>query len=311
LHALAQGTATSDALLELRPHLRNCAGCRATVRALHTSRLQKLTAFAPIAALLEPARVWIERLRGGAPGHGAEPPAVGELHPMDRQQDVEELMRRLNSGEPAVQSAAPAVAESASRLSTVRVNVRGWLEPALQRLQSSDLAMGVHAATTGGGGRITSIAALIGICVSGVGAGTYCVATALLPDPKPAIRREAKVVPRTKDRHDRHAHRAARATKSQTVRLATVTQSEPDSAAAPPRRPAQTRTRVRTPSVRDEFSFETGSSAPPTTSGATSGAASTSAAGSTSNASFETGNAAQRSASRSEFSDGAGGEFSP
>jgi RNA polymerase sigma factor (sigma-70 family) len=196
LHALAQGTATSDALIELRPHLRNCAGCRATVRALHTSRLQKLTAFAPIAALLEPARVWIERLRGGAPGHGAEPPAVGELHPMDRQQDVEELMRRLNSGEPAVQSAAPAVAESASRLSTVRVNVRGWLEPALQRLQSSDLAMGVHAATTGGGGRITSIAALIGICVSGVGAGTYCVATALLPDPKPAIRSEAKAAKR-------------------------------------------------------------------------------------------------------------------
>ena len=55
-----------------------------------------------------------------------------------------------------------ALAESASRLSTVRVNLRGWLEPAIQRLQSSDLAMGVHAATTGGGGRITSIAALSG-----------------------------------------------------------------------------------------------------------------------------------------------------
>ncbi len=63
---------------------------------------------------------------------------------------------------------------------------------ALQRLQSSDVAMSVHAATSGGGGRIASVAALIGVCVSGVGAGTYCVATALLPDPKPAIRAEAK-----------------------------------------------------------------------------------------------------------------------
>ena len=188
---LAEGTASSDALLELRPHLRNCAGCRATVRALHASGLHRLTAFAPIAALVEPVRGWVERLRGGAGGRGAEAPSVGELHPIDHQRDVEELMRRLNSGEPAVQSAAPAVAESATRLSTVRVNVRGWLEPALQRLQSSDLAIGVHAATTGGGGRITSIAALIGICVSGVGAGTYCVATALLPDPKPAIRSHA------------------------------------------------------------------------------------------------------------------------
>ena len=42
LHALAHGTADSEALLELRPHLRNCAGCRATVRALHTSHLGRL-----------------------------------------------------------------------------------------------------------------------------------------------------------------------------------------------------------------------------------------------------------------------------
>jgi hypothetical protein len=50
----------------------------------------------------------------------------------------------------------------------------------------------MHTAASGGGGRVTSVAALIGICVSSVGAGTYCVATALLPDPKPAVRSEAK-----------------------------------------------------------------------------------------------------------------------
>jgi RNA polymerase sigma factor (sigma-70 family) len=186
LHALATGTADSEALLELRPHLRNCAGCRATVRALHTSHLRGLTAFA--AAITAPARAFVERFRG-ARAPAADPV---ELHPLDRQQEVDELFRRLNSGESAVQPVAPSVAEGVGRLSTVRINLRGWAETALHRLQSSDLAMGVHAASTGGGGRITSIAALIGICVSGVGAGTYCVATALLPDPKPAIRSEAK-----------------------------------------------------------------------------------------------------------------------
>ena len=41
-----RATASSEAMLELRPHLRNCAGCRATVRALHTTHLGRLSAFA-------------------------------------------------------------------------------------------------------------------------------------------------------------------------------------------------------------------------------------------------------------------------
>ena len=191
LHALAQGTAESEALLELRPHLRTCAGCRATVRALHASHLRTLTAFA--AAVIAPARAFVERLRGG---RAPEPTKAPDLHPMEQQEKVDELFRRINAGEAAVQPVAPSVAEGVGRLSTVRPNLRGWVEMALQRLQSSDLAISVHAASTGGGGRITSIAALIGICVSGVGAGTYCVATALLPDPKPAIRSESKVAKR-------------------------------------------------------------------------------------------------------------------
>ena len=90
---------------------------------------------------------------------------------------------------------------------------------ALQRLQSSDVAMSVHAATSGGGGRVASVAALIGVCVSGVGAGTYCVATALLPDPKPAIRAEAKPAAKRKAQREAKlarlpspASQAARAT---------------------------------------------------------------------------------------------------
>ena len=111
---------------------------------------------------------------------------------MERAEYLDEAFRRLNAGEAAVQPLAPSVAEGVERISSARPNLRGWVEAALQRLQSSDLAIGVHAATSGGGGRVASIAALIGVCVSGVGAGTYCVATALLPDPKPAIHASAK-----------------------------------------------------------------------------------------------------------------------
>ena len=125
LHALAQGTADSEALLELRPHLRNCAGCRATVRALHASHLRRLSAFA--VALVAPARAFVERLRGG---RAPEEPAAGDLHPMEQQEKVDELFRRLNAGEAAVQPVAPSVAEGVSRLSTVRINLRGWAETA-------------------------------------------------------------------------------------------------------------------------------------------------------------------------------------
>ncbi len=56
LAALVAGTATADALLELRPHIRNCASCRARVRELHATRLGRLGALWPIPALLAPLR---------------------------------------------------------------------------------------------------------------------------------------------------------------------------------------------------------------------------------------------------------------
>src|SRR3954454_17537369 len=82
--ALAAGEASPEALLELRPHLRNCAGCRATVRALHASRLRGLTSWTPIAALVAPARAFVDRLRGGG---RSSPPPPESLHPMERQQE--------------------------------------------------------------------------------------------------------------------------------------------------------------------------------------------------------------------------------
>ena len=59
LAALVGGTATADALLELRPHLQHCTTCRATVRSLHESRLGRLAALWPIPAVLAPLR-WVQ-----------------------------------------------------------------------------------------------------------------------------------------------------------------------------------------------------------------------------------------------------------
>ena len=150
LHALAQGKASSEAMLELRPHLRNCAGCRATVRALHTSHLGRLSAFAT--ALIAPARAIVERLKGS-----------GAKRRPRRASCIRWIARRTSTSCSAASTeASPPCSRwrlrsrrASGRLSTVRVNVRGWVEAALQRLQSSDLAIGIHAASTGGGGRIT------------------------------------------------------------------------------------------------------------------------------------------------------------
>jgi RNA polymerase sigma factor (sigma-70 family) len=54
LSALAAGNATSAQIVSMRPHLRHCAACRATVRELRFSRTRRIALFAPFA--------WITRL---------------------------------------------------------------------------------------------------------------------------------------------------------------------------------------------------------------------------------------------------------
>ena len=305
LVALAAGTATSEALLDLRPHLRNCPACRATVRDLHASRLRRLTSWVPLGALIEPARAVVERFRGPS---GGEQPV--ELHPMERAEQIDEAFRRLNAGESAVQPLAPSVAETAGQFSGVRLNLRGWIETGLQRLQSSDVALGVHAATSGGGGRITSVAALIGICVSSVGAGTYCVATALLPEPKPAIRAEAKPSKRSTKAAEQRRRQTPRVDPSP-VRLAR-SQSTPSPQPAdhdPADQPQRSGSRGKTVQA-DEFSFEQ-QAAQATSGGATASTSRQSPTASTSNGTFESGASSNPPAARGEFSDGTGGEFAP
>src|SRR3954449_8331384 len=240
LAALAAGEASADELLDIRPQLRNCPGCRATVRALHASRLRRVTALLPLGAVIEPVRGLFERLRAPR-GSSAD---VGDLHPMQRAEQLDEAFRQLHTVEPT----------TVTHASTARLNLRGWVEAALQRLQSNDVVLGVHTAASSGGGRVASIAALIGVCVSGVGAGTYCVATALLPDPKPAIRAEAKPSKHVKKRAVTRTSKAA--PPSSNVRLARAQSTATPSARAQPPKPKPRRGPSRQQAAQtDEFSF--------------------------------------------------------
>jgi RNA polymerase sigma factor (sigma-70 family) len=90
LAALVGGTASADALLELRPHIRNCATCRATVRQLHATRLGRPTALWPLPVLVAPLR-WIEdRLAG----HGQD--SVPDVSPLNDEPDLYDVVAPLN-----------------------------------------------------------------------------------------------------------------------------------------------------------------------------------------------------------------------
>jgi hypothetical protein len=291
LASLAAGEASAEELLDIRPHLRNCPGCRATVRTLHASRLGRVPALLPLGAVVEPVRGLFERLRGPR-GSSAD---VGELDPMQRAEQLDEAFRQLHAVEPS----------TVTQASTSRLNLRGWVEAALQRLQTNDVVLGVHTAASSGGGRVASIAALIGVCVSGVGAGTYCVATALLPDPKPAIHAEAK--PR------KHAKQRVARTRETAPDSSNVRHRRAQSTATPsarPQAPAPTPRRKSAksqPAQTDEFSFETAGAG---SGNATAQTTTQNQGASSPNGSFESGASSSRPAG-GEFSDGTGGEFSP
>lgn len=193
LNALAAGTATSAELVAIRPHLRHCAACRATVRELRISRTRRIALWLPV----------------------------------------------------------------------------GWLVRLLSR---SDVAL----YTSAGGGRLGPAAAILGICVSGVGAGAACVMTGALPappiiahssapEPTPAPRKASK--PRKRAPAPRRAEPLSEPRRVVTAAAATPT---PAATAAPKRERSKPARRER-PKQRDakrddgEFGFEgsAGSTAPP------------------------------------------------
>ena len=203
--ALAGGTATSADVLEIRPHLRHCTACRATVRQLHVPAGTRVKLLLP-GFLLAPV--------AGMPGGVKLPEQLAR-----RDDDIVILPP------PDVPDAGGAGAAHAADAPAHAIDLAGHLQlpldlpertrgigrakeqayAILHRTQSSDAAAGAYIATSTGGGRITTIATIIGFCVSGAGAGALCVATGVVQAPgwildgsdrAPAPRAAAKVKPR-------------------------------------------------------------------------------------------------------------------
>lgn len=191
LSALAAGTATSSQLVSIRPHLRHCATCRATVRELRFSRTRRIALLLPL----------------------------------------------------------------------------GWLTRLLSR---SEVAL--YSST--GGGRLGPAAAIVGLCVSGVGAGAACVMTGALPAPpiiahvEPRPEAEKPEPPKRKPAR-REERPRPKAEPISEPRLYTA-RATPTATPAPKRvkaKPARKATKTRSPAKAagakaEEFGFEGTGAAP-------------------------------------------------
>ncbi len=175
VEALATGTATARQVLSIRPHIRHCAACKAAVRDLHLSLPRRASLFWPVFAALEPLD-WLsspsvdERLRELSTD--APPVPSPDAVPMPQ----------LTDGTLQIPLELPPLTERAGdvgRLDGLRHDITAFFH----RAQASDLATGVHVASTSGGGRIATVAAVLGFCLSGAGVGTVCVITGLVPSP--------------------------------------------------------------------------------------------------------------------------------
>jgi RNA polymerase sigma factor (sigma-70 family) len=188
VQALSAGSATTAQVLKIRPHLRHCNACRATVRELHVSRLRRASLFSPIFVL------------------------------------------------------------------------RHEIAALFHRAQASDLATGGGlAGAGGGGGRIATVGAVLGLCVGGAGVGTVCVVNGGLPaiggDQPGQV--QAKREPRKERPHD-----AAPARREPPVVTKASVTPPPKATATPSPGPkpktsaARERRQARKEAAPREFSFE-------------------------------------------------------
>ncbi len=192
---LAQGEASSAELVEVRPHLRHCTACRATVRDLHMSALRRMRIFAPV-ALLAPVRWLQERI-----GVSAHPDGIQSAEELIRESGTINVPASAAPPEPhAIDLGGQLAIELPERASRLRLGrAKDEAIALLHRSNSSDVAAGIHIASSSGGGRLATVATLIGFCISGAGAGALCVATGVVNAPGWMLPRQAEPAkPRSK-----------------------------------------------------------------------------------------------------------------
>jgi RNA polymerase sigma factor (sigma-70 family) len=176
LNALARGEATAAQIAEIRPHLRHCSSCRATTRALRLAWLRRTAMLLPFLGWISTRRPFAHRqarLAGTGPTRrnaAGDEIAVSQGSPSEAPQIALSKTNGPDLGEPG---------EHLTRLHTLKQDVYALLH----RANTSDVAMGVHAATTSGSNRLATAATVLGICVSGASVGTACVVSGLLPSP--------------------------------------------------------------------------------------------------------------------------------
>jgi RNA polymerase sigma factor (sigma-70 family) len=245
VEALAAGSATSAQVLEIRPHLRHCTACRAAVRDLHLSRTRRASLLWPLFAVVEPLRGLFERSSGRVPTVDelpVNPDLPGSGAPEIPIPAPDGAATDLGIHVPVRPEELLETGDQASRLSMIKHD----LVALLHRANASDVATGVHIATASGGGRLTTIATVLAVCLSSVGAGTVCVVAGLLPDPVGLVREHR---PADKPRVPRsHAHDRAEplSPRPKEIRLAST---HPAPTATPAPQPTRHRRRPRAPSA--------------------------------------------------------------
>jgi len=198
VEALSTGSATAAQVLQIRPHLRHCTACRATVRELHVSRLRRASLFWPIFIVAEP---------------------LGR---------------------------ATSLKHDAAAI--------------FHRAQASDLATGTGLASAGGGGRIATVGAALGLCLSGATVGTVCVVTGNVPDLGSSKGTRQVSQAERRDKPDKRERRTVKsAPRVTTAVLRPTPRITPIPTPAPKAKQPSVRSRRRT-ARRDaaprEFSFE-------------------------------------------------------
>jgi RNA polymerase sigma factor (sigma-70 family) len=196
LSAIVDGEATSEQLIEIRPHLRNCAACRATVRELHATS-------APLAALL-PAGL---APAAAAHGHGllarVFEAVTGGIH--DR------------AASAALKFQAAVETASAGKLAAVAASAAAI---------AGGGAVVVDGATTPNEHHSPAVRAQ----------PVAPVVTAVVAPPRPAVRRAPSTAPRRKHtaaRHSRREFRTSRSQRSSTEFASATTATIPPPAPAP------------------------------------------------------------------------------